>query len=73
MQSILWCSFCTMQMETILDQNFFQGEAVLFCLHFKLARGFWGEKLKVIQALVGLCSLDIRGDGLLYMWVPNAL
>lgn len=61
-------------METALDQNFFQREGVLFCLHFKLVRGFWGEKLKGIQeALVGPDSLDIQRDGPLYAWVPNAL
>lgn len=64
MQSVLRCLFSTVQMEIILDQNFFQ-EAVLFCLHFKLVRGFWGEKPKVIQALVELRSLDIQRDGLL--------
>lgn len=70
MQSVLRCLFSTVQMEIILDQNFFQ-EAVLFCLHFKLVRGFWGEKPKVIQALVELCSLDIQKNGLLYTWEPR--
>ncbi|XP_006889541.1 PREDICTED: gasdermin-A-like [Elephantulus edwardii] len=60
-------------METILDQNFLREEVGPFRLHCELLGGFKGEELKVTQALVGLCNLDIQGDGPLYTWEPNAL
>ncbi|KAM9597402.1 LOW QUALITY PROTEIN: gasdermin-A-like [Trichechus inunguis] len=59
-------------METILDQNFLREEAGTSHLHSELLAGFWGEELKVTR-LLGLCYLDIQGDGPLYTWDPSAL
>uniref|UniRef100_A0A5F8GGQ7 Gasdermin-A-like n=1 Tax=Monodelphis domestica TaxID=13616 RepID=A0A5F8GGQ7_MONDO len=60
-------------METILDQNFLRAEAGPFRLHCELLQSFQGEELTVTQALIGLCGLDLQGDGPLFAWDPDAL
>ncbi|XP_068930361.1 gasdermin-A-like isoform X2 [Petaurus breviceps papuanus] len=60
-------------MKTILDQNFIRAEAGPFRLHCELLQSFQGEELTVTQALIGLCGLDLQGDGPLYAWEPDAL
>ncbi|XP_056672758.1 gasdermin-A-like isoform X2 [Monodelphis domestica] len=60
-------------MKTILDENFLRTEAGPFPLHCELLQSLQGEELIVTQALIGLCGLDLQGDGPLFAWDPDAL
>ncbi|XP_051850550.1 uncharacterized protein LOC127560205 isoform X2 [Antechinus flavipes] len=60
-------------MKTILDQNFIRTEVGPFRLHCELLQSFQGEELTVTQALIGLCGLNLQGDGPLFAWEPDAL
>ncbi|XP_007506688.2 gasdermin-A-like [Monodelphis domestica] len=60
-------------MKTILDENFLRTEAGSFPLHCELLQSLQGEELTVTQALIGLCGLDLQGDGPLFAWDPDVL
>ncbi|XP_056672753.1 gasdermin-A-like [Monodelphis domestica] len=60
-------------MKTILDENFLRTEAGPFPLHCELLQSLQGEELIVTQALIGLCGLDLQGNGPLFAWDPHSL